>query len=257
MCIRDSTPPLQVSISTSNFPSSTFTLNSIHGTEWSSLVTHIRTRITVEQLDLRTLVVGGIDAEPAWNLSEYTLDWFDGYLAADSEPDLTPFVPNTLYFFGTAGGCASTSDIEETPFTEVASNIDCSDVDKEWYLDDVLSMTARSGIRVVPQIYTERTARQWQQIAYHADRLQMRQPYYSGVLTQNAAYLGCVANPEDSPNCDSRLANTPNNGWSYFVDEIGSTTETVDLLANLIYSSDMFWQRYEDFYDEITYPAEE
>lgn len=242
------TPPLRIAVSTSNLASLTFTLNDVHGSQWAELTSRVRSRIESNEFDLRTRIVGGIDSEPGWNSPEPTLDWFDGFLATDSEPTLDPFVSNQLFFFGTAGGCASTEDFPSLMSPPI---INCSDNIYMWNLEQVLGMTARANISVVPQIYTEdqsnglnSNARQWHQIALQAKRFSVAQPFFAGVLTQ---YDICLL----PRSCEVGLDNTPREAWGYLTDELRSTSETVDLISDIVYSSGMFWQENEPFFDPI------
>ncbi len=225
-------PRVTLSVATSNLPisitSPTFvatplpqttveSYTSLHGSSWAMMINNLDSYITQKNAQATITIAGGNNIELNWNTPQLTRQWVNGYnLLADS----------IYYNAGACEGCPQRpADARLTGWYVGA-----------WTAEDVWSVSANLGARLVPQVYAEdgASARQW------ATLKQVTEPVFGpvpieGVLTQ---YWACKDREKDaSTDPCFQTRNLPEVGWKQQTEQL----RCLGLPVDVPWSTDVRW----------------
>jgi hypothetical protein len=231
MCVESlSTAPLFIlGIGLNNFGEQ---VNLQHGIEWAHAVLETREIIRNTPFGFRTTVVGAADIELAFNSSQNTLEWVNGYLATNTI--------NDIYYYGAIEGCprqavSGSYDGDCSTASIYAPPNECGCF--EWRQSDVWDVVVNNGrVTVIPQIYNNNgdNAKQWYHMALYGYRVgEAKRLKIFGSFTQ---YQACQQ--INSGECEY-LDNTPREGWQQLLNELRQNS-----LTSIVpyFLSDIKWQ---------------
>lgn len=212
---EDFSSNLVVAVGTNNYPGAyNPSVTYAHGQAWALMVNQINDWILQKGYFAQVQAVGANDIELSWNYPGPTIDWVNGYDAANQYD---------LYNFGAIPGC---------PYI-ASPNAQCGTYPYLWTREQVWYVSFGSRpIYPLPEIYLTNgvNAQQWYLMSVYSVTAHGLPMDFKGVMTTYQACLqrgGC-----------SGIDNPPASGWNQLNNILKGDPRTVQILR---WSTDIKW----------------